>query len=414
MKVLLFVALVLTLQACSHSSAPQGSRDVAAEKKSPQIVGTMTCPGLSFQFAYIKEGLSSTMSSGVVTPGKDVTCKDVEIVANVFSEITDIAKKANFTFKDKMGLSFFAEYNNANYAYVEFNLPAVFKDRYAKNPVFTKPIWAHEFGHYLFETHIVKNNPLLWVKNEMSSMYFRLVNERAAIYEEFFVKYNYDFDFSQSGTLFGGGNYETIISNLTGDRANDFKQNFLPRLEAIDSRAEGLTDSGLNSQETQQLEETRDLASAYSELFADFTAVLWSGDGKAIYTPLNMLGAKLPKTQMTYLKGRDFTERQNSLEDFRPGYMDFYNVLSPVRYHVWKYYINTPYGRTNKPKLMRIFFETIDKEMSFWSKWNDRKKMTEIVNLASSNQNEREVAKIVSKHFIVELDKSFRANGITY
>ena len=166
----------------------------------------------------------------------------------------------------------------------------------------TKIIWAHEYGHVIFNSFLSQN--------------FKPFKE----FEAYMLKHD-----------------EISIKNLT-PHADNFK--------------------AVKSYWTANTERVRDIQKAFSETFADLIAVLYAEDISAMKKAMKVKG--MGPTQLANLRYYDFDPEINNT--IYKG-LDEHFVLSPVKAYIGKHFLKFPMNYSQKQelanKVLNIFIKEI-------------------------------------------------------
>lgn len=253
------------------------------------------------------------LGGGDVLEGKRVDCAKIGLGAKVVSGIQQMIGRelpvpSSITFRmvDVFDNAFFNPQDNS------LNVPyQMVMDNYSKNPVYSIPVWAHEFGHSILDNTLAPAAP----------KWRALIKRRMA----------------------GGDGEGTVDGPGEGQRPSPAQV-----LEAI--------------------------IGGYDEYFADVIAVLYTGKGDAVSRSLFLTGlmanpegkpgacpnrdpkcrprSSSKKSILEMSVGRDFTDRANQLGRWKGvDPTDIHNLLAPARYHIYKYYISNPLIMHEKSKI---------------------------------------------------------------
>lgn len=366
----------------------------------------LSCPGLSYPFAYIQESVSlSTGNSSEIVGAPIATCDDVVPIADLFSYLGNLADQAELDLPlSDVGLNLFGEDKNASYAYTDFNLPVKIILSYPKHPDFVQAIWAHEFGHYIFSTNLAKALPLydsifstLVETSKINVQMNRLVDEFAAaknIPLEDYLIYSSFYNYATTG-LYG----EEVKKDfaLVEQQLEPLRQKRRELLRRLDD---------LSSEERQFFSYANYVISALNEFFADTTAVIADGSGDVVFRAIRDLQAESEQMKK-YMECRDFENSKNSLSRFNPSYLDIYSTFSPLRHHVWKYYLSRPYYQENRAEAMRKVYRALEKGLIEVFSGEINVGLSKLEEMLGANGTTKERLANINRYFIYYLDQEF-------
>jgi len=294
-----------------------------------------------------------------------LSCGDIEEVAQVILSVNRMVGHYLPTPRS-VELDFVRMEGNAFAAGASLlHLPReVIFEELAKNPIFTRPVWAHEYGHAVFLFGLVEREPKMAVLRDVYDRYIKLSLVMADLQD-----------------------HRTRLANqdLKGCADEACRIRVQAEIDALGSRI-AATDAERNAVENSMPLELRvlhELASPYNELFADAVAVALTGRPNAVKDAIF-------RTRTWQKEGpegncyscRDFSARENSLQqwvawrarlkqrgestDLMPN--SSHNLLAPARYHLWNRYMRNGWGRLQPglflSKVLDAIFETLNQPAS--------------------------------------------------
>lgn len=312
--------------------------------------GDLNCP----QFMPVPfSSISGTIDPGngnVITASR-IGCGAVGDVAQVIANIKGFLGKElgsprsiDLKMVDTMDNAFFSPEEHA--LEVPFQL---LMGEYTKHPNFTHPVWAHEYGHSVFEANLITKEKQ-W-QSMMAKMLGRPANsELVGRAMEFMVTPYNEFFADVIGVLYSG----------QGD-------------------------------------------ALYRALY--MTGWVTNPNGK----PGTCVGPQCRERNSKVdprvsLSNRNFLETKNTLDRWRPvAPDDVHNLLGPTRVHVWKYHLSTPGMSTAKGAMARAVLiaivSEIDRRMATLAKMGK-------ISTATLEQ-ELSLVKEINQSLMDAIDRSF-------
>lgn len=340
-KKLLFLTVVLSLLTISHKTSK--AQNSSFSLQCPEVVPTV------FQKIYQEEwGLLAQFEiDGNIyeedTPTlSNMACGQFEKLAIVIKKIHQ--KFGNYLkYPQYLTVNMVTRDSNAYNFSGHLNLPKEFFlynrnfKLLFKHPKFNIPIWAHEYGHSIFNQMMAAVSPR-WKK--MSSLIFHYKNNILSFVEKhnpllrscklkFFQLKKQGFTKKQAERKL----YRECTAPILKLRKEVERQNV-----SLD-------------QKMASFEPLMGASGSYNEFFADVIAVSLLNDGHAVHDSLHRSGLNYHRSPQQSL-GRDFDTHKNDLdvlERMPAHYVDsgIHNLLSAVRAHVWKYYLSNPIYKKN-------------------------------------------------------------------
>jgi hypothetical protein len=315
----------------------------------------LECPGLTPRpFSKIESHFTVPDGSGRVIQSKSIDCKKVALGAKV---VTDIQRMITPALLAPASIQFnmVDVYDNAFFYPLDFSLNVPYQiifDGYTKNPVFTVAVWAHEFGHAVFNQNIkeVTKKWYAFLKPRLDPS----VGDPEDVVYAFVRAYNEYF--------------ADVIAVLYTGRG--------------DSVAEGLHFTGLVANPEGAPSKCANRSSEECR-------------------PRNNTQNDMSKISTN----RDFTERRNQLGTWRGiNPANFHNVLAPARFHIWKYYLSNPLIKKEKARLAAATIDSIIADVN--TRMLRVSKMRGGFNIDNMNRELSDVQRI-NRDFIQTLDATF-------
>ncbi|MBC7386264.1 MAG: hypothetical protein H7301_08920 [Cryobacterium sp.] len=293
---------------------------IIAAAFSQSAFAELVCPGLQPRpFSSIETKID--LGGGKIIDSKNIDCKKVAVGADMVTNIRkmlgkEVASPAQIKFRmvDQFDNAFF------NPEDISLNVPykLVLGD-YSKNPVYSIPVWAHEFGHAILDYNLAKMQPK-WVATLVKRMENREnIRRNSAGVVDYMLGSYHEFFADVVAVLYTGkGDIVSRGIYMTGFIANE----------------EGRPGLCPNS-DPKCRPRTRGHA---------------SGDNASMRVSLTQ---------------RDFTDRSNELSRWTdPTPNDSHTALAPARYDLYKYYIANPLYRHQESTILAILGSAIVNDVS--------------------------------------------------
>lgn len=248
-----------------------------------------------------------------IIQAKNIDCKKIGIGADLIADIQKFLGR-ELTTPPKLIFRMVDHFDNAFFdpSDISLNVPhQIMMGKYAKNPVHTIPVWAHEYGHAILDHNLLGIAPS-WLKQ---------VKKRAS---------------EDAGSAIG-------ILDFIVAPYHEFFADVLTVLYT---------------------EEGSSVADALA-----MTGFLANPEGSPTDCPNQSSPECRPRNRtvdvQASLRNRDFTDRANQFGRWKPVRPDdIHNLLAPTRYHVWKYYLDNPEFRREKAKMAGIVVDAIIGDVS--------------------------------------------------
>ncbi len=248
-----------------------------------------------------------------VIQAKNIDCKKIGVGADLIAEIRNMLGR-ELTTPPKLIFRMVDHFDNAFFdpRDISLNVPhQIMMGKYAKNPVHTLPVWAHEYGHAVLDHNLIGIAPS-WISQvkkratKSAGAPAEIIDFVVAPYHEFFADV-LTVLYTEDGASVADALYMTgFVANPEGspkDCPNKSDAECRPRNSSADVRAS--------------------------------------------------------------LRNRDFTDRANQFGRWRAVSPDeIHNILAPSRYHVWKYYLDNSEFRREKAKMAGIVVDAIIGDVS--------------------------------------------------
>ncbi|MGE3610951.1 MAG: hypothetical protein AB7I27_15275 [Bacteriovoracaceae bacterium] len=269
-------------------------------------------------------------------------CKEAELVEELVSSIKTMIN-GQLLLADKLILNLRYASDGAHLYGNIFDVPMKYgNSKTLESDILTKAVWAHEYGHAIFEKNFLIKIPDFVVVVENSKRANELVIERT------FLKYTIfqnkkDLEITQSL-----GN-QTQLDLLAEKIAQDTKQ-----LKDLESR---ILDEHINLGNNWAYLE---ILPFYHELFADLVATLLFKNGSIVSQSLSSIGLSNNQTEC-----RDFENPGNELYLWRPNDEE-HCALAPARFFLWKMYQSNNEFRARSGEFLRLVFNSIVEELIYY------------------------------------------------
>jgi hypothetical protein len=223
------------------------------------------------------------------------------------------------------------------------------------------PATAHEYGHYIFDAYMQKNNPM-W--GELACKYAAMSQKRTEV--------------SSAIKKYSNQRYK-LEEQIRNTHDNALRQKLLKQREALIAELNNHMDAlaDISSQITKM--KIFMVSTPYNELFADTVAALAFRDGRTI--------TKLLSFSKSY-SNRDFT-KNISAEGWKDS--EDHRLLDPVRSFIWKHYISNHIQDSSFVDFTQLMLQTIHDEI------NTRLSTPALYNLTPEKINKRLIQSLNSR-----------------
>lgn len=282
-----------------------------------------------------------------------IGCDSFEKVASVLKAVQK--KFQNYLIYPKSPtLNMVNTYNNAYNFSDHLHLPKkLLIAGLDKHPKHNVAVWAHEYGHSIFN-HLMRKVSADW------NDYSRLVS-------------------GYKDSLHAINNKHNPLLRSCHQKYNEMIKSGMPSKEAKKALSKDCVETIMALREKEIMLEQKAnkllapygalsfAAGGYNEFFADVIAVALLDDGAVIHDALYRSGLNYHKSAQKSL-GRDFTTRKNDLDALKITPVTYieresHNILSAVRRHVWKYYLSNPIYKKNIGETVQKIFKATAKQV---------------------------------------------------
>ncbi len=288
------------------------------------------CPSIKTPFREIHLG---TYGMHGFPEDDKLKCSDAIKVASIINYTkATLANSINTNFNFDL---YFTNTSDNAFASIHLHIPKkLMIDSYSKHPIYTQPVWIHEYTHLVFNYNV--------------SLRWKVFN-----YYNWYLTYT----------------FETQLINFSLDKLDRLQST--PEIE----KRKQLLEKNLAyyNKKINQFEndsnmpvsyEMYKLSLKYNELFSDIVAVSVMNNPNAISDAIRFTGLSSDFSQQ-FNYNRDFDDRRNQITRFEVDTEGAHNVLAAVRYHVWKYYLSNPNYTKYKSQVISKLLNAIIDEMKF-------------------------------------------------
>ncbi len=242
-------------------------------------------------------------------------------------------------------LNFMGHHFNANVQGRVMNVPLVYSmNELTKHPKYTETIWAHEYGHMIFQENL-KNTPN-W------KLFIKFDDDR----EELKLK---------AALAWNQGSYWSSVADRLPegpekDEAIKKKRSYWAQEDVFKAKMSALS-------YPPKYRYRGDFFIPFHEFFADVVAIQYAQKGDGLYKAMYLsalLAQGLDRDHLPTFTNRDFTNRHNRIDVWKSEDKDAHHIYTPARYWIWENYLERPTNLVLKPGIgLKKIFDILVREM---------------------------------------------------